>query len=86
MFTNLQNANIKVSSWLLKESRMRVFSKEVMRNEITFYERKGSKSELQMAASGWENKVTGSGSDKEVSWKVDPKKQVLFIIQVFWRC
>ena len=41
MFTNLQNANIKVSSWLLKESRMCVFSKEVMRNEITFYERKG---------------------------------------------
>ena len=30
-------ANIKVSSWLLKESRMYVFSKEGMRNEITFY-------------------------------------------------
>ena len=52
MFTNLQNANIKVSSWLLKESRMCVFSKEVMRNEITFCEREGSKSELQMAVSG----------------------------------
>ena len=37
----LQNyANIKVSSWLLKESWMCVFSKEGMRNEITFYEGK----------------------------------------------
>ena len=65
---------------------MCVFSKEVMRNEITFYEREGSKSELQMAVSGWENKVMGTESDKEVSWKVDPTKIVLYIIQVILRC
>ena len=37
MFTNLYNANIKVNSWLDKESRMCVFSKEGMKNEVTFY-------------------------------------------------
>ena len=37
MFTNLQSADIKDSSWLLKESRMCVFSKETMRNGIAFY-------------------------------------------------
>ena len=31
------NVNVKDSSWLLKESRMYVFSKEGMRNGITFY-------------------------------------------------
>ena len=31
--TILLNANIKVSSWLLRESKMCVFSKEVMRND-----------------------------------------------------
>ena len=36
MFTNLQNANIKDSSLLLKGSRMRAFSKESMRNKIAF--------------------------------------------------
>ena len=40
MLTNLQNANIKVSSWLLKQSRLNVFNKEGMRNEIAFYEGK----------------------------------------------
>ena len=29
-----------LSSWLLKENRMYIFSKEGMRNEITFYEGK----------------------------------------------
>ena len=86
MFTYLQSANIKVSPWLLMESRMCVFSKEVMRNEITLYERKGSKSDLPMAVSGWENKVMGTESDKEVSWKVDPKERALCIIQVFLTC
>ena len=38
MFTNLQNANIKVSSWLLKENVQLV--KEGMRNEIAFDEGK----------------------------------------------
>ena len=35
-FTNLENANRKHSSWLLKESKMGVFSKKGMRNEIEF--------------------------------------------------
>ena len=37
MFTDLQSADIKDSSWLLKESRMHVFSKKGMRNGIAFY-------------------------------------------------
>ena len=37
MFTNLQGANINYSSWLLKESRIYVFSKKDMKNKITFY-------------------------------------------------
>ena len=57
MFTNLQNANIKVNSWLLKESKMCVFSKEGMKNEV--------KSDLQVAVSGWENKVIGTESVKK---------------------
>ena len=36
MFTNLLNANIEDSSWLLKESRMCVFSKQGMMNGISF--------------------------------------------------
>ena len=56
MFTNLQNANIKINSWLLKESKMCVFSKEGMKNEDTFYEEKRSKSDLQLAVPGWKNK------------------------------
>ena len=66
MFTNLQNANIKVNSWLLKESKMCVFSKEGMRNEVTFYEGKVGKSDLEVAVSGWENKVMGTESVKKV--------------------
>ena len=52
MLTNLQNANIKVSFWLLKESRMCVFSREGMRNEVTFYEGEGGRSDLQLAVPG----------------------------------
>ena len=68
MFTNLQNATLKVNSWLLKESRMCVFSKKGMKNEVTFYKKKrgGSKSDLQVAISGWENKVMGTESVKKV--------------------
>ena len=36
MFTNLQNANINDNSWLLKESKMCVFSERGVRNEIEF--------------------------------------------------
>ena len=68
MFTNLQNANIKINSWLLKESKMCAFSKEGMKNEVTFYikKKKGSKSDLQVAVSGWENKVMGTENVKKV--------------------
>ena len=40
---------------------------------------KGSKSDLQVAVSRWENKVMGTESDKKVLWKVDPKGRVLCI-------
>ena len=47
---------------------MCVFSKEGMKNEVTFYKKKkrGSKSDLQVAVSGWENKVMGTESVKKV--------------------
>ena len=45
---------------------MCVFSKESMRNEITFYEGKGSRPDLHVAVSGWGNKVMGTESDKKV--------------------
>ena len=45
---------------------MCVFSKEGMRNEVTFYEGKGSKSDLDVAVSGWENKVMDTESVKKV--------------------
>ena len=47
---------------MLKENMMCVFSKEGMRNEITFYEGKRKKV-LQVTVPGWENKVTGTESD-----------------------
>ena len=37
MLTSLQNANIKDSSWLLKENKMYVFSEKGMRHEIAVY-------------------------------------------------
>ena len=40
MLTNLYNANIKVSCWLIKENKMCVFSKEGMKNGTAFYEGK----------------------------------------------
>ena len=40
---------------------------------------KGSRFDLQVAVSGWENKVMGTESDKKVLWKVDPKRRVLCI-------
>ena len=40
MLANLQTGNIKYSSWLLKENGMHVFSKKVIRNGITFCQRK----------------------------------------------
>ena len=40
---------------------------------------KGSRSDLQMAVSGWENRVMSTESDKKVLWKVDPKGRDLGI-------
>ena len=37
MFTDLHSADKKDSSWLLKGSRMCVFSKEGIRNGVAFY-------------------------------------------------
>ena len=42
-----------------------MFSKEGMKNEVTL-KKKGSKSDLQVAVSGWENKVMGTESVKKV--------------------
>ena len=43
-----------------------MFSKEGMKNEVTLKKKKGSKSDLQVAVSGWENKVMGTESVKKV--------------------
>ena len=40
MFTNLQDTNINIHSWLLKENRQCVFGKEGMRKGIAFYKGK----------------------------------------------
>ena len=47
--------------------------------KLYFMKEKGSRSDLQGAVSGWENKVMGTESDKKVLWKVDPKGRVLCI-------
>ena len=47
--------------------------------ELHFMKGKGSRSDLQVAVSGWDNKVMGTESDKKVLWKVDPKRRVLCI-------
>ena len=46
--------------------------------KLHFMKGKGSRSDLQVAVSGWENKVMGIESDK-VLWKVDPKGRILCI-------
>ena len=47
--------------------------------KLQFMKGKGSRSDLQVAVSGWDNKVMGTESDKKVLWKVDPKRRVLCI-------
>ena len=47
--------------------------------KLHFMKGNGSRSDLQVAVSGWENKVMGKESDKKVSWKENPKGRVLFI-------
>ena len=39
MLTDLENANIKVSSWLLKESRKCIFSKKETNKQTKRYEK-----------------------------------------------
>ena len=39
----------------------------------------GSGSDLQVAVSGWENKVMGTERDEKLLWKVDLKGRVLCI-------
>ena len=39
----------------------------------------GSGSDLQVAVSGWENKVMGTERDEKLLWEVDPKERVLCI-------
>ena len=38
-----------------------------------------SRSDLQVAVSGWENKVMDTERDEKVLWEVDPKGRVLCI-------
>ena len=47
--------------------------------KLHFMKGKGSRSDLQMAVSGWENRVMSTESDKKVLWKVDPKGRDLGI-------
>ena len=46
--------------------------------KLHFMKGKGSRSDLQVAVSGWGNKVMGTESDK-VRWKVHPKRRVLCV-------
>ena len=46
---------------------MCVFSREGMKSEVTFYKKKkGSKSDLQVTVSGWENNIMDTESVKKV--------------------
>ena len=47
--------------------------------KLHFMKGKGSRSDLQVAVSGWENKVMGTECDEKVLWEVDPKGRVLYI-------
>ena len=46
--------------------------------KLHFMEGEGIGSDLQVAVSGWENKVMGTEHD-EVLWEVDPRGRVLCI-------
>ena len=47
--------------------------------KLHFMKGEGSGSDLQVAVSGWENKVMGTECDEKVLWEVDPKGRVLCI-------
>ena len=53
--------------------------------ELHFVKRKINRSDLQVSASEQENKVFTIESDKDL-WKVDPKKRILCMVQVFLGC
>ena len=44
--------------------------------KLHFMKGKGSRSDLQVAVSGWENKLMSIESDKKAWWKVHPKGRV----------
>ena len=58
-----QNANIKESSWLLRESRMCVFSKEAMRNVKSWLIGKDSD-----AGRDWGQEEKGTTQDEMAGW------------------
>ena len=43
--------------------------------ELHFMKGKASRSDLQVAVSGWENKVLGTESDKKICGKQTPRKE-----------
>ena len=52
--------------------------------KLHFMKRKGSRSDLQVAVSGWENQVMGTECDKNVYYA--PREEFCVYIQVFLRC
>ena len=47
--------------------------------KLHFMKGEGSRSDLQVAVSGWENKEMDTERDEKVLWEVDPKGRVLCI-------
>ena len=47
--------------------------------KLHFMKGEGSGSDLQVAVSGWENKVMGTEHDEKLLWEVDLKGRVLCI-------
>ena len=50
--------------------------------ELHFAKGKGSRPDLQVSLSEWENKIMDTVSDKKALWKSDSKKKVLSTVQV----
>ena len=50
--------------------------------ELHFARGKGSRPDLQLSLSEWENKIMDTASDKKGLWKADSKKRVLSMVQV----
>ena len=50
--------------------------------ELHFARGKGSRHDLQLSISEWENKIMDTASDKKGLWKADSKKRVLSMVQV----